>query len=103
MLLSPAERILLFNILPPAEGSVLLLRGVRRLRKELAFSDQEIQEWHVVIDGPSYKWDGDERVLFEWTPAVNDYVGACLQKTEAAGKLHEALLPLYDQFFPEEV
>lgn len=105
MLLTPAERILLLNILAPTEGNALLLRGARKLRKDLSFSDQEILDWKVVMPpmgstGPCL-WEGNERVEIEISPIVRGYVGSCLGATESAGKLHEGLLDLYDQFFPE--
>ena len=97
MTLKPAERILLLNILPPAEGSVILLRGVRKLRRDLAFSDDEILRWNVKSDMPGhFRWDGDEAVEIEIAPHVAAHLADCLRKTEAAGKLHEGLLDIYE-------
>lgn len=107
MLLSPAERVLLLEILPPAEGNAVFLRAVRKLRKDLAFSDQEINDWHVVSSPPTStspgtcRWDGNNRVEIEAPATATAYIGAHLRNTEAAGKLHEGLLDVYDSFFPE--
>lgn len=104
MVLSPAERILLLNLLPPAEGSATLLRGVRKFRKELAFSDQEIIDWKVVESPPgAYRWEGDQRAEIEISPVVYDHLRSRLKFADEQGKLHEGLLNLFDQFFPEQL
>lgn len=107
MLLSPAERVLLLQILPAAEGNAALLRGIRKLRKDLAFSDQENVKWRVVTTPPTatspgtLNWEGNERVEIQISQIIDDHISACLKNSEAAGKLNEGLLDVYDQFFPE--
>ncbi len=107
MLFTPAERVLLLQILPPAEGSAVFLRGVRKLRKDLAFSDKEIIDWHVVSSPPTAtspgvcNWEGNEQVEIEISPTTVEYVSSCLKTADTAKKLHEGLIDLYDKFFPE--
>lgn len=102
MLLKPAERALLLNILPPAEGNAIFLRSVRRLRHDLAFSDEESRRWKVK-NHPSglITWDGDEAVEIVMNEVGIEYVKRSLVAAENAGKLHEGILSVYDQFFPE--
>lgn len=108
MLLSPAERVLLLQFLPPGEGNAALLRGIRKLRKDLAFSDQENAKWHVVTTPPTatrpgtLNWEGNERTEIEMSPVVTGYIQACFQNAETAGKLSEGLLDVFDSFFPPE-
>jgi hypothetical protein len=109
MLVSPEERILLLNILPPAEGNAILLRSVRRLRGDLSFSDDEIRDWHITASSPqpgssAFAWDKAlaHSVEIEISPTAREYVAACLKMADSAGRLHEGLLGLFDSFFPEE-
>lgn len=101
MLFSPEERILLLNILPPAEGSSLFLRSVRRLRESLAFSDDEIKDWSIRASSPqpgasAFSWDKSAAhpVEIEVTDNAREYVAKCLTAADAAGKLHEGLLDI---------
>ena len=107
MLFSPEERILLLNILPPAEGSSLFLRSVRRLRESLAFSDDEIKDWSIRASSPqpgasAFSWDKSAAhpVEIEVTDNAREYVAKCLTAADAAGKLHEGLLDIFDQLIP---
>lgn len=104
MLLGVAERILLANILTPAEGDVLFLRGVRKLREALSFSEEEHVQFKIVRDGPAIRWD--ESVAagkdIEIGPVATEYVKECLRRASAVGKLPEGLLGLYDTLIPEE-
>ena len=104
MLLSPSERILLLNILPPAEGNALLLRGVRRLRASLSFTDEEIRDWKIASPAPghfTFDESAAKGIEVGIDGPVKTYVAECLQSADAAGRLHEKLLSVYDQFFPE--
>lgn len=104
MLLSPTERILLLNILPPAEGNAMYLRSARRLRAALAFSDQEIIDWKITNPSAGvFNWDvsASGQVEIELTPMAETYLINSLKAADAAGRLHEGLLYLYDKFFPE--
>ena len=104
MLLSTSERILLLNILPPAEGSMLFLRSVRRLRESISFTDEEIRDWKITSSGPgSFNWDASVATSVEIPieGPVLQYVCECVKAADSAGRLHEHLLPVYDQLFPE--
>ena len=105
MLLGIPERILLLNHLPQAEGNAVFLRSVRRLRNSLSFSERELKDWNIVYGqngqitfDPATKHE----VEIDITGTVRQYVSEKLAKVEAAGKLPEELLPLYDELFPEE-
>lgn len=103
MLLSPAERILLLNILAPAEGNAIFLRSARSLRKAVSFTDKEIAGWKIKNPSPGvFQFDGAEMVEVEISPVAHGYVADCLRVADSEGRLHEGLLRVYELFFPEE-
>ena len=109
MLFSPEERILLLNCLPPAEGSAIFLRSVRSLRGKLAFSEEEIRVWKIQARSPqpgasAFSWNPEvaRPVEIEVSPNAAEYVKNCLTQADAAGRLHEGLMGVYDSLFPEE-
>ncbi len=104
MLLTPAERILLLNILPPAEGNALFLRSVRKMRKDISFSEEEIADWKIVNPAPGvFRWDESvsKPVEIEFSENATTYLHQCLVRASDEGKLHEGILSVYDQLFPE--
>lgn len=104
MLLSLSERLALLNILPLAEGSAMYLRSVRRLRKQLSFSEAEIRDWGIVSPAPNeYRWNElAQAVEIDMSGTVSAYVRESLKAADTAGKLHECLIDVFDQFFPPD-
>lgn len=105
MLLSPSERISLLNILPPAEGNALFLRSVRRLRKQISFTEAEIRDWKVTSPQKgAYIWDSDvsQSVEIDMGGTVSTYVKHCLEIADKNGDLHECLIDIFDHFFPPD-
>ena len=106
MLFSPEERILLLNILPPAEGSMIFLRSVRRLRECLAFSEEEIKDWSIMARSlpargfSTFSWDTAKAipVEIEVTDNAASYIEKCLIDADSRGRLHEGLIRVYDSF-----
>ena len=104
MQLGVAERILLANILTPAEGDVLFLRGVRKLREALSFSEEEHALFKISRNGAAITWDeaaASEKDI-EIGPVATEHVKRCLQAASSAGRLPEGLLRVYDALIPEE-
>jgi hypothetical protein len=104
MLLSPTERIILLAILPPAEGNAFALRAVRRLRRDIAFSNEEIRAWKVCCPSAgNFTWDASiaHPVEIEIPEAAEGHLKDSLSAANDAGKLHEGLMDVYDKFFPE--
>lgn len=105
MLLSISQRINLLQLLPPAEGDAFFLRSVRRLRKSLSLSDEEISKWGVLYHPDArVTWDGSKVELAEvdLSGTAAAYVSLHLEKLSDARRLPEELLEVYDSFFPEE-
>jgi hypothetical protein len=104
MQLSVAERAVLLNMLPPAEGSALFLRAVRNLRLALSFTDKEIADWKIHnLPGGILSWDTTAAATTEVdiSGLAKDYVAACLKKADEAGILQETILRVFDCCFPE--
>jgi hypothetical protein len=107
MELTVAERLLLFRVIPPAEGDFLFLRAVRALRESLALSPEEITELsfeqHQVGDGVRYSWNPEKAAghlrEIEITPAVAPYISRSIL---AANGLQEDHLDFYSRFVIEE-
>lgn len=98
MLLTVPERILLLNSLPPAEGNAVFLRSVRKLRKDLSFTDQELKDWSVRQMPAGFAWDESKAapVEIEISGTALEYVKRFVDQAEAVGKLDERLLGIYE-------
>ena len=98
MLLTVPERILLLNSLPPAEGNAVFLRSVRKLRKDLSFTDEELKDWSVRALPTGFAWDEAKAtaVEIEISGTALGYVKRCLGNAEVAGKLDERMLGIYE-------
>lgn len=107
MELTVAERLLLFRVIPPAEGDFLFLRAVRALRESLALSPEEIAELSFeqrqVGDGVRYSWNPEKAVghvrEIEIPAAVAPYISRSIL---AAKGLQEEHLDFYSRFVLEE-
>lgn len=96
------ERLLLLQ-LPPARGSILIVRPLRQFRESLSFNEQEIADLKLVMNGPSIKWDtsvsADKEV--EVGPAVKIYIADTLKALSDNSQLSEETVGLYDRFVEE--
>lgn len=105
MILTVKERIQLLNILP-AEGDILSLRLVRKLREALSFSEAEHAALKIEATPTQVKWDqeaatgADKEV--EIGPKAHEIVAVELRKLSDQRKLNEQYLDLYDRFNPPE-
>lgn len=101
MLLSVAERILLLNVIPPAEGDFLFLKAVRTLRESLGFSEAEAAEVALSRTATTVKWDETKAPMkeIEIGPMVAAYVSKSIK---ASPHLKEEYLDVYSRFLVEE-
>lgn len=98
MRLTIPERILLLNVLPPAEGPYLFLRAVRALRESLGFSEDEAAEVGLSQSSGKVAWDpakSSRTKEIEIGPNVMAYIS---QSIKAAPSLREEYLNFYSQF-----
>lgn len=100
MLLSIAERILLLNVLPPAEGDLLFLRAIRTFRDALGFSEEEAAALKLVQNDLHVSWDPAQNPMkeIEIGPSVARYVSRSILKASA---LKEEHLDFYSRFIDE--
>lgn len=119
MQLTVTERILLINLLP-AEGSVIDLRVMRKLRESLSFSEEEQkalefrhpgemghmqngQPQEAVPSGMiSWKVSAEPNKEFQFGDRSMTLIKKYLQAIDQAGKATEAHLPLFDKFLPPD-
>lgn len=106
MQLTVAERILLLNVLPPAEGPLMFLRAVRTFREALGFSDEEVVELNLRCERPTpqqqhWSWDEGKNPEkgIEVGALAAKYLSDCIQASDC---LKEEHLDFYGRFLTEE-
>ena len=100
MTLGILERIQLLNILP-AEGNIVTLRIVGRLRDELGFSEDEISAGNIrQFEDGRITWDASSTVEkdVEIGDTAKDIIKAALKKLDDEKKLTTQLIPIWDKF-----
>ena len=103
MELTVIDRILLFSILPK-EGDITTIRTIRKLREDLAFSDEEQATFELTTK--------DDRVTWNQQTATSKDVniGAkaqtliinALEQLSKDKKLTAEFIPLYEKFITDE-
>lgn len=99
MKLSVLERITLLGILP-AEGDVITVRVLMKLKKDLGFTEQEIKDFNIKSADGQITWSNAAEVEIEVGERATDIVKDALKKLNDEKKLREELLPVYDKFHP---
>lgn len=101
MLLAVKDRILLFGLLP-AEGDILSLRVIRKLREALSFSDEENAALQIQQTGSGYHWipEADQPKEIEIGAKAHSLIVESLKRLDAAGKLTLDHLDIWDKFIP---
>jgi hypothetical protein len=100
MMLGAKERIVLFGLLP-AEGDVITLRSVKKLREDLAFSEQENAALKMTQTGNGgYQWDpsADAPVEIHIPAKLHDAIAGNLKRLDTEAKLTLDHLDLFDKF-----
>ena len=99
MELNVAERLVLLNILP-AEGDLITLRVVRKMREDLSFSEGEIAALELKQEGTLYHWKREADVPREIAlgPKAREIVRERLETLNKDKKLTEQHLTLCDKF-----
>lgn len=101
MLLSVAERILLLNVIPPAEGDFLFLRAVRTFREALGFTEDEAAAIDLVRADGAVRWTTEKAA--EKEIVVGPVVAAYISKSiTSAPSLKEQYFEFYSRFVLED-
>lgn len=101
MLFNVGERILLLNVIPPAEGTFLFLREVRELRESLGFTAEEAAEIGLKAATDRVTWDSGKNSAKEI--AVGSMVADYISKSIMLAKdLREEHMEFYLRFVQEE-
>lgn len=100
MLLNVGERILLLNVIPPAEGTFVFLREVRELRESLGFTTAEAAEIGLKATSTSVTWDPGKNPVKEIRigPMAADYISKSIV---SAKDLREEHMEFYSRFVKE--
>ena len=94
------ERLLLLNALPE-KGDLTTIRIVRKLREDLSFSEQELEEHEITTDKETgmLTWRVDDSTkAVELGAKAHEMAVRALNELSAAGKVEEAHLSLFDKF-----
>ena len=99
MELNVAERLVLLNILP-AEGDLITLRIVQKMRQDLGFTEEEIAALELRQEGTLYHWKREFDVPHEIAlgPKAREIVRERLETLNKEKKLTEQHLSLCDKF-----
>ena len=62
MELKITERLALLDVLPK-EGSYITLKIIHQLRESLSFSEDEIKQLNLRMDGATVQWDVKQEVI----------------------------------------
>jgi len=105
MELAVVDRFLLLGILPP-EGDITTLRIVRDLRRDLGFSEEELEAFKIKLhkDTGQVQWDVTTATSKEVPvgPKAHSLIAEALKKLSKEKKLRADHLDLYDRFVEED-
>jgi len=84
----------------PKEGHLLTVRVIRELRHELEFSESDLAEYQIKIEGTKFSWNRevDKPKEIAIGDAARDIIIKALKELDKSGKVNESQLPLYDKF-----
>jgi len=100
--LGVSDRLHLLNILPK-EGNAVTLRVLRQFKMKLSFSEEELKNWEIVIEGANIKWNQEKAKEkdIEIGTVMLRLIEDNLKKLNDEKKLIESQLDLYDKFIEE--
>ncbi len=98
------NRLVLASILPQ-EANFAMHKTIEILRCDLSFSDEEMKEFEIVINGAAVKWDDkkEERPKqIEIGPTMTATIISILTKLNETNKLRAEHLDLYRMFVVDQ-
>ena len=99
MLLSVKERLLLLNVVP-AEGDIITLKIIRKLKEDLGFSEDEIKLYKLNQSDNQVTWDDtvEQNKEIAIGEKATDVIVNALNKLSRDKKLTVNHIDLYDKF-----
>ena len=92
------DRINLLNILP-AEGDVVTVRLLKKLRAGLGFTEEEIKENQITSADNRVNWqESGYKVDISIGEKATDIIKDAFKRLNQEKKLREEMLPLYETF-----
>mgnify|MGYP001602716626 FL=1 len=92
------DRINLLNILP-AEGDVVTVRLLKKLRADLGFTEEEIKENQITSADNRVNWqESGYKVDISIGEKATDIIKDAFKRLNQEKKLREEMLPLYETF-----
>lgn len=93
------ERITLMQLLPQ-EGDYLTYKILSELRTALAFSEEELKEFEMVVNGDKVTWNPDKATDKEVKVGDKgkEIIKAALKKLDDSGKISGSNVSLYEKF-----
>jgi len=100
---SITDRVALLNVLPK-EGDIRTLKLMRKLREDLSFSEKEIQDFKIKVEGGMMMWDAAvaQCVDIEIGPTMLEVIRNSFETLNKQKMLKEIHIDLYDRFVKEE-
>lgn len=101
MLLSVGERLLLLNVIPPAEGPFIFLKVIRKLREDLGFSEEEVVDLELKKFPDRVVWNQNRNPMkeIEIGPIAAGYLSKSIL---AATSIREEHMEFYARFVQED-
>jgi len=93
------ERFKLLQILPE-RGDYVTIKIVRKLREDLSFSEEEIEELQFKQDGERMMWNPEapQTKEFQFGPKATNIIAEALKGASKREMLDGALLVLFEKF-----
>ncbi len=103
MILNVHDRILLLGILPK-ENNYATLKILDELRMNLSYSEDETEEWGIVVDmdNNQVSWDENGEADIPIGETATGIIVDELRKRDKQEKLTLSLVPVYEKFIPIE-
>lgn len=103
---SVLERLLLLDGVLPAQGNIVTIRLVRKLREALSFSEAELQALNLRPNetgaGTAWERSADVPKGVDVGPKMRELIVSGLKRVSENGILTDDHLGLCDRFLPEE-
>ena len=99
MELNLMERITLLGMLPQ-EHNLITMRIVKELQTNLGFTEEEIKEYEISVNGDMVKWNlkGNESKEIKIGEKATDVIMEQFHKLDKENKLKTVHIELYDKF-----
>lgn len=95
------ERGLLNTILAPCAGDMLTLKIIRQLRESLSFTEEEIEEYRIRVEGGNMSWNSDAEKEFTIGKKALEIIVQKLKELNKDKQLQQPHFSLVMKFCPK--